>query len=112
MEKNTTVGMQKMLGLFDSGSFVEIGAYLKRENGDFTGVVCGYGAINGKLAYAFAQDGDRGVADVPVEGQRTLQQRVSDLLQALAAVLESFLDHTGSGGLAVGAGYGYGLHIL
>ncbi len=59
MEKNATVGMQKMLGLFDSGSFVEIGAYLKRENGDLTGVVCGYGAINGKLAYAFAQDGDR-----------------------------------------------------
>jgi len=59
MEKNTTVGMQKMLGLFDSGSFVEIGAYLKRENGDLTGVVCGYGAINGRLAYAFAQDGDR-----------------------------------------------------
>ena len=59
MEKNATVGMQKMRDLFDSGSFVEIGAYLRRENKDLTGVVCGYGAINGKLVYAFAQDTDR-----------------------------------------------------
>ncbi len=59
MEKDVTIGMQKMTGLFDSGSFVEIGAYLKKEHGDLTGAVCGYGAINGKLAYAFAQDCDR-----------------------------------------------------
>ena len=59
MEKDATIGMQKITGLFDSGSFVEIGAYLKRENGDLTGAICGYGAINGKLAYAFVQDSDR-----------------------------------------------------
>lgn len=59
MEKNVTVGMQKITGLFDSGSFVEIGAYLKRADGGLVGAVCGYGAINGKLAYAFVQDGDR-----------------------------------------------------
>lgn len=59
MEKNVTIGMQKITGLFDSGSFVEIGAYLKRAEGDLTGAVCGYGAINGKLAYAFVQDCDR-----------------------------------------------------
>lgn len=59
MEKNATVGMQKMLGLFDSGSFVEIGAYLGRNDKDLAGVVCGYGAVNGRLVYAFAQDKDR-----------------------------------------------------
>ena len=59
MEKNVTIGMQKITGLFDSGSFVEIGAYLKRADGGLVGAVCGYGAINGKLAYAFVQDGDR-----------------------------------------------------
>ena len=59
MEKDVTIGMQKITGLFDSGSFVEIGAYLKREQGDLTGAVCGYGAINGKLVYAFVQDSDR-----------------------------------------------------
>ncbi|MBE6633024.1 MAG: acetyl-CoA carboxylase [Ruminococcaceae bacterium] len=59
MEKDTTIGKEKIAGLFDAGTFVEIGAYLKREGGDLTGVVCGYGAVNGKLAYAFAQDSDR-----------------------------------------------------
>lgn len=59
MEKDVTIGMQKLTGLFDSGSFVEVGAYLKKESGDLTGVVCGYGAVNGKLVYAFAQDCDR-----------------------------------------------------
>ena len=58
MEKDATIGMQKITGLFDAGSFVEIGAYLKRD-GELTGAVCGYGAINGKLAYAFVQDSDR-----------------------------------------------------
>ena len=59
MEKDTTIGMQKIVSLFDSGTFVETGAFLKRDNGDKTGVVCGYGAVNGKLTYAFAQDSDR-----------------------------------------------------
>ena len=59
MEKDVTIGVQKIIGLFDSGSFVEVGAYLKKEHGDLAGAVCGYGAINGKLAYAFAQDSDR-----------------------------------------------------
>lgn len=58
MEKDATIGMQKITGLFDAGSFVEIGAYLKRD-GELTGAICGYGAINGKLAYAFVQDSDR-----------------------------------------------------
>ena len=59
MEKDTTVGTERIAALFDSGTFVETGAYLKRSNGDKTGVVCGYGAVNGKLTYAFAQDSDR-----------------------------------------------------
>ena len=51
-------------------------------------VLASWGRQRSSIADEVAQDGDRGVADVPVEGQRTLQQRVSDLLQALAAVLE------------------------
>ena len=58
MEKGTTVGCAKIAALFDAGTFVETGAYMKRGN-DLTGVVCGYGAVNGKLVYAFAQDSDR-----------------------------------------------------
>ncbi len=59
MEKKTTSGMEKIASLFDSGTFVETGAFLKRDSGDKIGVVCGYGAVNGKLTYAFAQDSDR-----------------------------------------------------
>lgn len=59
MEMGTTIGSEKIAALFDSGTFVETGAYVKRANGDLTGVVCGYGAIGGKLVYAFAQDSDR-----------------------------------------------------
>ena len=59
MEKGTTVGIEKLVALFDAGTFVEIGAYMKRADGELTGVVCGYGAIDGKLVYAFSQDSDR-----------------------------------------------------
>lgn len=59
MEKGTTVGSQKIAALFDVGTFVETGAYMKRADGAATGVICGYGAIGGKLVYAFSQDSDR-----------------------------------------------------
>ena len=58
MEKGTTVGCAKIAALFDAGTFVETDAFMKRGD-DLTGVVCGYGAVNGKLVYAFAQDSDR-----------------------------------------------------
>ena len=47
--------------LFDAATFVELGAYTKRagDGADFEGVLCGYGAINGKLAFAFSQDSSR-----------------------------------------------------
>ena len=60
--------------LFDAQTFVEIGAYTKRGFSDFLstesanefeGVICGYGAIDGKLVFAFAEDSSRlgGVID-------------------------------------------------
>ncbi|MBQ9070246.1 MAG: hypothetical protein IJY23_02735 [Clostridia bacterium] len=60
--------------LFDDSSFVEVSAYVKRGFSDFVatekanefeGVICGYGAIDGKLAFAFAEDASRmgGVID-------------------------------------------------
>ena len=39
--------------LFDEGSFVELGA-LAGKNGS-SGVICGYGAVNAALTFAFAQ---------------------------------------------------------
>src|SRR5918993_5912133 len=51
--------------LFDPGTFDEIDKFVTHRCGDFgmagqvvpgDGVVCGYGRVNGRLAYAFAQD--------------------------------------------------------
>ena len=54
--------------LFDKDTFVEIGAYTKRgfsdflateKSNEFEGVICGYGAIDGKLVFAFVEDATR-----------------------------------------------------
>ena len=60
--------------LFDDSTFVETAAYTKRaitdflsteKTNDFEGVITGYGAINGKLVFAFVEDDTRmnGVID-------------------------------------------------
>ena len=51
----------KLEAIFDAGTFVELGAYTKRADSqtDFEGVLCGYGAIGGELAFAFVQDSAR-----------------------------------------------------
>ncbi|MBQ3640111.1 MAG: hypothetical protein II955_06295 [Clostridia bacterium] len=59
MKKDATIGLEKLVALFDAGTFAELGAYRKRADGSMTGAVCGYGAVDGKLVYAFAQDSDR-----------------------------------------------------
>ncbi len=58
---------ERIHALFDEGTFAEIGAYAHRiaaeingtEKGELEGVVCGYGAIDGRLVFAFAQDFSR-----------------------------------------------------
>ena len=59
---------EQIASLFDKDTFIEIAAYTKRgysefinteRSGEFEGVICGYGAINGKLVFAFAEDADR-----------------------------------------------------
>lgn len=52
---------EKIESIFDTGTFVELCAYTKRlgSQKDFEGVVCGYGSVNGKLAFAFVQDSGR-----------------------------------------------------
>lgn len=61
MERTQTKGNAKIALLFDAGTFVETGAYIKRAGcaEEFEGVICGYGSVDGKLAFAFVQDGDR-----------------------------------------------------
>lgn len=59
---------ERLAMLFDEGTFVEVGVFTKRGFSDFfatdksselEGVICGYGAVDGKLTYAFAEDGER-----------------------------------------------------
>ena len=54
--------------LFDSNTFVETSAYTKRgfsdfiateRSNEFEGVITGYGAIGGRLVFAFVEDGSR-----------------------------------------------------
>ena len=61
MERTQTKGNAKIALLFDAGTFVETGAYIKRTGSaeEYEGVICGYGSVAGKLAFAFVQDGDR-----------------------------------------------------
>lgn len=60
-EKTYGVSKERLASLFDAGTFVELGAYLKRSDSqsELAGVVCGYGAVNGALAFAFLQDSGR-----------------------------------------------------
>ncbi|MBE6578156.1 MAG: hypothetical protein E7653_08510 [Ruminococcaceae bacterium] len=60
-EKVYGASSAKLASIFDAGTFVELGAYTKRHDSqkDFEGVVCGYGSVNGKLAFAFVQDSGR-----------------------------------------------------
>ncbi len=59
---------QRLHQLFDDNTFIELGAFTKRGFSDFfatdksnelEGVICGYGAVDGKLVYAFAEDAER-----------------------------------------------------
>ena len=59
-------GAGRVASLFDEGTFVEIGKYAKASatefsgaSGEFEGVVTGYGAIDGRLVFAFVQDFSR-----------------------------------------------------
>ena len=55
-------------GLYDLGTFAELGAYVKRATtpadkgdkaSDFEGVITGYGAVDGRLVFAYVQDSSR-----------------------------------------------------
>lgn len=60
--------MDQIYMIFDANTFVETSAHVKRNpivrvnnegDNDLEGVICGYGAIDGKLVFVFAEDSDR-----------------------------------------------------
>ena len=61
-KKNSAQNVAESLEkLFDNGNYTEIGAHVTRhaETEEYEGVVCGYGPIDGRLVFAFAQDTSR-----------------------------------------------------
>lgn len=66
-EKNVSDARAVIASLFDEGTFVEIGTYVKRtvsefdisHSSEFEGVITGYGAVDGRLTFAFVQDFSR-----------------------------------------------------
>lgn len=64
---NGNAAKQQITSLFDAGTFVELGRFIKKattefdecEGNEFEGVITGYGAVNGKLVFAFVQDFSR-----------------------------------------------------
>lgn len=58
MKETMTVGKARLTAFFDAATFVELNAHMRRpSDADATeGVVCGYGALDGRLVFAFAQD--------------------------------------------------------
>jgi len=74
---------ERITMLFDEGTFVETGAYITRRNSEFEdtasveleGVICGWGAVEGRLVYAFSQDLARTKGAV----SETQAQKITDL---------------------------------
>ncbi len=92
MDKNLTAGGRKISSLFDAGTFVEIGAYIKRrgENEAYDGVICGYGSISGKLAFAFVQDSDRTKGAFDEAGARKIEMLYDMAIKNGAPVIGVF----------------------
>lgn len=66
--EGVTPARAALASLFDDRTFVELGTYTKRsyhdgaligKDSEFAGVITGYGAVNGQLVFAFAQDETR-----------------------------------------------------
>ena len=88
--KGKMTARERLAQLFDDGSFVEIGALVKHRCVNFgqdkkdlpgEGVVTGYGTVDGKLVYAFAQD-------LTVEGGSLGEMHASKIVRVLQLALK------------------------
>ena len=105
---------ERLTMLFDEGTFVEVGAFVTQRPTEFgcaksaEGVVTGYGAVDGVLVFAFAQDPSVSKGAVSEMHAQKIKNIVSMAIKA-DAPLVSFLD---SCGMRIGEGIdalsGYG----
>lgn len=110
MERTQTRGNAKIVLLFDAGTFVETGAYIKRPGcaEEYEGVICGYGSVNGKLAFAFVQDSDRMKGAFDATGAKKISALYKMAISAGAPIIGVF-DSAGAlvpDGSAVLSAYG------
>ena len=109
MKNEKTVGKERLLAFFDAGTFVELGAYICRPGSDDAeGVICGYGARDGRLVFAFSQDPSqmRGALDARHAEKIALTYQKA---LAVGAPIVGFFDCAGAAvfdGAAALAGYG------
>ncbi len=96
-EKSASLGRDTIVALFDPGTFVEMGAYIRRdgENTPYTAVLCGYGSVEGKLAFAFTQDTDRSSGALDAVGARKIERLYEEAIRVGAPVI-AVLDSAGA----------------
>ena len=81
--------------LFDEGTFLEFGTYVKNgENGSFEGVITGCGAVDGRPVYAFVQDKENEKAAFSAAHGKKIASLYDAALKACAPVVGVF---SGSG---------------
>ncbi len=100
--------------LFDEGSFLEVGAYVKRTRTEFgraaelEGVITGYGAVDGRLVFIFAEDFSRFKGAVSSSHAAKIT-RLYDMAMKAGAPVVGIFDGAGADvteGVGALAGYG------
>ena len=91
-EKQETKGRKAMIALFDAGTFVETGAFVRRagDGEPYDAVLTGYGSVNGKLAFAFVQDSDRKAGALDDTGADKIEKMYEQALRVGAPVIGVF----------------------
>lgn len=97
LEKESSKGRDAIVSLFDFGTFVEMGAYVRREgeNAPYTAVICGYGSVDGKLAFAFSQNSDVNGGALDDVGARKIARLYEEAVRVGAPVI-AVLDSAGA----------------
>lgn len=94
MEKQNTKGRERITSLFDAGTFVEMGAYIRRrgdkENEAYDAVLTGYGSVDGKLAFAFVQDSDKNAGALDSVGAEKIARLYEQAVRSGAPVIGVF----------------------
>lgn len=79
-------------GLFDEGTFLETGTYIRNAGDDrnFEGVITGCGAVNGRLVFAYIQDYSNGRGAFTQAGAEKITALYRKAIKAGAPVVGVF----------------------